>query len=77
MRESQGNSVRYASFLVRLWREGNQEGTLPTATWHGEIEHIQSNQSWDFKALEELVNVLRRETERANSDREGDEKWRK
>lgn len=52
----------YASFLVRLWREGNAEAYEATSGWHGEIEHIQSGQHLIFGTVEELLNHLRQQT---------------
>ena len=53
-------SPTYASFLVRLWREGDAELPAPAADWQGEVEHIQSGRRWTFSTLEELLDFLQR-----------------
>jgi hypothetical protein len=55
--------TKYASFLVRLWREGDPQLSAPTAGWQGEIEHIQSGQRWTFNTLDELLDFLHRQAE--------------
>ena len=40
--------TQYRSFLLRLWQEN--ETDLP-AVWRGEIEWIQSGQTWRFDSL--------------------------
>lgn len=53
----------YASFLVRLWREGDPERGIPAADWQGEVQHIQTGQRCSFATLEELLGFLRQATE--------------
>jgi hypothetical protein len=36
----------YASFLIRLWCEANPNPHAPLVGWRGEMEHIQTGQSW-------------------------------
>ncbi len=55
--------IEYASFLIRLWREANPDPHTPPAGWHGEMEHIQSGQSWTFDNLDEMLDFLRRQAE--------------
>ena len=55
--------TKYASFLVRLWREGDPGLSAPTAGWQGEVEHIQTGQRWAFRTLDELLGFLRRRAE--------------
>ncbi len=55
--------IRYASFLIRIWREGATGEGSSTAGWHAEVEHIQSNQCWTFGTVEELLASLRRQAE--------------
>ena len=53
--------THYASFLVRLWRNG-EPGQPPQAEdWQGEVEHIQSSQRRTFDTLDELLRLLRRQ----------------
>jgi hypothetical protein len=55
----------YASFLVRMWRDGNEKHPENKAGWQGELEHIQSGERWAFNSLEELLALLKREAEDA------------
>jgi len=55
--------IEYASFLIRLWREANPDPHAPPAGWRGEMEHIQSGQSWTFDNLDEMLDFLRRQAE--------------
>jgi hypothetical protein len=61
-------STRYASFLVRLWRNSEQEAARFTAAWQGEVEHIQTSQRLTFDGLEELLGLLHRQLEEANGE---------
>lgn len=53
--------AEYTSFLIRLWREAG--ASAPATDWHGEVEHIQTNQRWTFDSLDEVLNFLRRQAE--------------
>ena len=49
----------YASFLIRLWQEEKAAEPAGTqATWHGEIESIQSGERWPFQGLDLLPDLL-------------------
>ncbi len=48
--------TQYSSFLVRLWQE--EEAGTP-ATWHGEVESIQTGRKWQFDSLELTIGFLR------------------
>lgn len=48
---------RYASFLIRMWREGEANGTY--AEWESEVEHIQSGERWKFHSFKELEEFFR------------------
>ena len=50
---------RYRSFLLRLWQE--EEAETP-ATWHGEVESIQTGRKWEFDCLESILDFLRTQT---------------
>lgn len=52
----------YASFLVRLWREGNTNAHQVPGNWQGEVEHIQSGQRLIFCTWDELLNHLQQQT---------------
>ncbi len=60
-------SRRYASFLVRLWREDDPERPGRFGDWQGEVEHIQSGQRFAFGRLDELLGFLRRLMEEAGA----------
>jgi len=58
------NSVKkYASFLVRLWRDDAVDGT---AVWHSEIEHIQTGQTHTAQHLNDLPALLNQLASGAN-----------
>ena len=59
------SSTQHASFLVRLWREGEQQGEPSKAPWQGEVGHIQTTQRGTFDTLEELVSFLCQQAEGA------------
>jgi len=56
-------SPTYASFLVRMWREGDSSRGTPTACWQGEVQHIQTSQCGTFSTMDELLSFLRRQAE--------------
>lgn len=57
----------YASFLVRMWREGDPERGTPAADWEGEVQHIQTSRRRAFSTLDELLGLLRQATEDADT----------
>lgn len=57
-------TIQYASFLIRLWREADGDAASEPADWRGEIEHIQTGERWNFETRTQLLDFLRRETER-------------
>ncbi len=59
--------TRYASFLVRLWREDDPEQPGRFGDWQGEVEHIQTGRRWAFARLDELLDSLRRLVEDAEA----------
>jgi hypothetical protein len=58
MNEMEFQQGQYASFLVRLWRSIEPEPVGLRATWHGEIEHIQSGKQLAFASVSELCELL-------------------
>jgi len=50
--------IRKATFIVRLWTDGDP---LDDNVWRGTAEHIGGGQSHQFKTLEELFDWLRHE----------------
>jgi len=54
---------RYASFMVRIWRQVNGEVEGNTRGWLGEIEHLQSGQHGWFETLDEVPELIRRQVE--------------
>ncbi len=59
--------VQYASFLIRLWREGSPSDA--SQEWRGEVEHIQSGQRWSFNTLDEMLSFVRQQAEDPTSVR--------
>jgi hypothetical protein len=57
----------YASFLVRLWREGDPELKSLPAGWQGEFEHIQTSRRWTFSTWDQLLGRLRQATEETDT----------
>ena len=51
-------SIRKATFIVRLWTDGN---SLDDNSWRGTAELIGSGQSHHFQTLNEFVDWLRQE----------------
>ena len=56
---------RYASFMLRIWRQVNGEVTGDARDWLGEIEHLQSGQHERFDTLDEVPDLIRRQVEAA------------
>jgi hypothetical protein len=50
--------IRKATFIVRLWTDGDP---LDDNAWRGTAEFIGSGQSRQFKTLDEFINWLRQE----------------
>jgi len=52
--------TRYASFIVRLWREstGDAVDAEGPAVWMGEMESIQTGRALRFQGLESLPALL-------------------
>ena len=51
--------TRYASFIVRLWRESANAATdAGEPVWMGELESIQSGHTRQFHGLESLLPLL-------------------
>ena len=53
-----GDSVRYASFMIRLWRDPAEASGEEVPPWVGEIESVQTGQIVTFKGLEALADLL-------------------
>jgi hypothetical protein len=64
-------SIKYASFMLRLWSRRNQELPQPSYEWQGEVEHIQSGQKWNFDNFEDLAAFLRQRTMREDESDAG------
>jgi len=47
---------KYASFVVRIWRDQSSGEQL--GHWCGEIEQIQSGERWPFNTLSDLLAFL-------------------
>ena len=51
--------TRYASFIVRLWRESAGDAIdVEEPVWMSEMESIQSSQARQFQGLESLLPLL-------------------
>jgi hypothetical protein len=50
--------TRKATFIVRLWTDGNP---VDDDAWRGTAEHIGSGQSRQFQTLEGFLDWLRQE----------------
>lgn len=49
------SEFRYASFMVRLWREPKSgSGTA----WQGELESVQTGQTWRFQGVDALLRLM-------------------
>lgn len=48
--------IRKATFIVRLWTDGNP---VDDNAWRGTAEHIGSDQSRQFQTLDEFIDWLR------------------
>ena len=46
----------YNSYLVRFWQVDEREKT--ETRWHGEVESIQTGQTWQFTRLESMLHFL-------------------
>jgi hypothetical protein len=57
--------IRKATFIVRLWTDGDP---VDDSTWRGTAEHIGSGQSCQFQTLDELIDWLRHGWERPHDD---------
>ncbi len=60
----------YVSYLVRLWREGGDEGVHrgeEKGVWRASVESSLNGERVGFASLEELFEFLRRQT-RAQGD---------
>lgn len=52
-----GEKIHYASYLVRLWRDGAETGP-ETAVFRAEVEHIQTGQRHHFHTPADLYTFL-------------------
>lgn len=55
------SSLEYASFLIRMWREPENETLSPDVTrdWLAQVEHIPSGEKSYFTSLEDLFAFIR------------------
>jgi hypothetical protein len=59
--------IRKATFIVRLWTDGDQ---IDDDAWRGTAEHIGSGQSLQFQTLDEFIIWLRQELAKAEEKQE-------
>ena len=62
--------LEYKSFLLRLWRETNDQS--PRTDWRAEIEHIQSGERWGFNTLDEMLEFLQQEMDDTKDSADAD-----
>jgi hypothetical protein len=56
-------TMHYASYLVRLWREdGGETAVVPPPHYHAEVEHIQTGQRHHFHTPTDLYAFLHQPT---------------
>ncbi len=60
--ESTISSPQYISFLVRMWRESDEEGE-----WIAQVEHIVSGEIKYCSSLDDLFTYLRLHADQDNS----------
>lgn len=51
----------YLSYLVRLWRTGDQH-PFGRRVWRASLESPHTGERWSFASLEELFDFLERQT---------------
>ena len=59
--------VRKATFIIRLWTDGD---SVDGNAWRGTAEHIGSGQSHQFQTLDEIIAWLRQELARTEDEPE-------
>jgi len=59
--------IRKATFIVRLWTDGDP---LDENDWRGTAEFIGSGQSRQFQTLDEFIDWLRRELVKTEGEQE-------
>ena len=52
---TQRRRSRMATFLVRLWMEGNDESD---PTWRGQVEHVQSGEKQPVGEVAQVVTFI-------------------
>ena len=52
------DTIDYASYLLRIWRDQIQKDTVDVHTWTIEVESIQSGDSWRFADITSLIAFL-------------------
>lgn len=60
-----GETEAYASFLVRIFRTGAADLAPGDSGWRGEIEQIQSGQTWRVDSRQALAEFWRTGLEEA------------
>ncbi|MDX1417276.1 MAG: hypothetical protein R3293_23920 [Candidatus Promineifilaceae bacterium] len=48
----------YSSYLIRIWRNDLKNGRPTTLSWHVEVRHIQSGESWHMDDRQHLMTFL-------------------
>ena len=55
-------TVEYASYLVRIWREQDKKDAAAAPTWTAEVESIQTGETRRFSELAELTHFFQNQT---------------
>ena len=55
-------TIEYASFLVRIWREEDKKNAAAALTWPAEVESIQTGETRRFSEFAELTHFLKNQT---------------
>ena len=61
--------IRKATFIVRLWTDGEP---VDDNAWRGTAEHIGSGQSRQFQTLDEFIDWLRQALARSEEEPHSD-----
>ena len=60
--EKAASTEAYASFLIRLWCEGEEDVAACPPAWHAEVEHIQSGRLSAFDDVDKALSYVLRQT---------------
>ena len=55
-------TIEYASYLVRIWREQDKKDTTAAPTWTAEVESIQTGETRHFSEPAALSHFLQNQS---------------